>query len=114
MTDRNDIKTPRMTFGEFSSMSDEAGFASTPEQKETDYWLGTTLADVVDAVQDLVETSPPPTQLAELAQIVGDLSALTLKAIEEGHVEQARNNAIALAASTVRALAYVCRDDGTD
>lgn len=109
-----DLKTPRMTFSEFSQLSDEAGFTTSPEQKEVDYWLGRTMADVVDTIHDLVETSPPPVSLAELAQVVEDLSRITLETITTGQIELIRSQAISLVAATTRALAYVCRDDGAD
>lgn len=104
----------KMTFSQFAELSNEAGFTSTPEQLEIDYWMGTTVADAVDGLHALVESSAPPADLDEFDSIVDVQSAALLDAIEGKNSEKIREAGLSLASSVLRALAYLCRDDGSD
>lgn len=110
------MTAPKMTFQQFADLSAEAGFTSTPEQTEVDYWLGTTVADAVDGLHLLVETSGPPVDMKEFEDIVDVASEALLSALAEEtpSVEKIRDAGLSLVSSTLRALAYLCRDDGTD
>jgi len=104
-------KAPTLTFDQFKTLCDEAGLISSPEDMEADYYVGNVMADVVEQLQCLIETTPAPANMGEGKDSV----TVALAAVDFTADPAAVGEALVhLAAAAIRSASVLCRDDGTD